>query len=165
MAVPFAKKEGDRTMNARATLTVTMLITTLLGSATIAAALPPIVTWSFATCGHSPVLTASNLTAGFTPDDPVSNDDCFALCDKFVTACKGAVNASVACWKGATKKFAALQTAVCNLESDAAAVDACKDVLAADKALVKESYIDLGQENGHSYCETTALFSCNIDCN
>ena len=68
------------------------------------------------------------------------------------------------CWKKAVAKFAALNAAVCNVQSGAAK-DACKDALILEKTIAKEDYIDSGRENGHQYCATTALFSCTVSCN
>lgn len=151
-------------MSARAPLPIgAALLATLLG-ATPAAALPYIVNRALNACGGTPSAAAQAVTVDGTPDDPDGIDDCPALCGKFVTACKGAVDASVACWKKATGKFALVQAATCNVQ-DGAAREACYDTLRADRAIVKESYIDAGKENGRSYCETTALFSCTVSCN
>jgi hypothetical protein len=151
------------TMNARVILTVATLITTLVG-ATPAAALPYIVNRGLDACGGIPVAAAMEVTANGTPDDPVGIANCPALCEKFVTACRGAVDASVACWKKTVAKFAAVHAATCNVQSGAAK-EACQATLAGDKVIAKEDYIDAGRTNGHEYCETTALFSCTVSCN
>jgi hypothetical protein len=82
----------------------------LLG-ATPAAALPYIVNRALDACGGTPVSAAVNVTANGTPHDPVGNDDYPALCDEFVKACRGAVDASVGCWKKTVAKFVAVQAA------------------------------------------------------
>jgi hypothetical protein len=150
--------------NARVTLSIATLLMALLG-ATPAAALPYLVNVSLDTCGSTPVGAAMKVIAnGRTPDDPLGTANCPLLCDKFVTACRGAVDASVSCWKKTTAKFAAVSAAICNVQSDAAQ-DACEDALKAEKASVKEVYIDAGRENGRNYCETTGLSTCLPSCN
>ena len=94
-------------VNARATLSVVTLLLTLLG-ATPAAALPYLVNVSLDTCGSTPAGAAMKVTMNRTPDDPLGTANCPVLCDKFVTACRGAVDASVSCWKKASAKFAAV---------------------------------------------------------
>jgi hypothetical protein len=148
-------------MNARVIFAFATLITTLLG-ATPAAALPEIVTRGLAACGHTPLAAAMAVSMN-EPNDPVGSDDCPALCNKYAAACKGAVDGSVVCWKKTVAKFAALQAAICNLQSGAAK-DACKDQLIVDKSIAKEDYIDAGRANGQQYCEVTALFSCTVLC-
>jgi hypothetical protein len=149
--------------NARVTLSIATLLMALLG-ATPAAALPYIVNASLDACGGIPVTAATKVTMNRTPDDPLGTANCPLLCDKFVTACRGAVDASVSCWKKTTAKFAAVSAAICNVQSDAAQ-DACEDALKAEKASVKEVYIDAGRENGRNYCETTGLSTCLASCN
>src|SRR6185369_3319796 len=111
-----------------------------------------------------PVGAAMKVTMNRTPDDPLGTANCPVLCDKFVTACRGAVDASVSCWKKASAKFAAVSAAICNVQSDAAQ-DACEDALKTEKASVKVDYIESGRDNGRSYCETTGLSSCLASCN
>jgi hypothetical protein len=135
-----------------------------LVAATQASALPFIVNRGLDACGGTALTAAVKLTNNGTPDDPVGNDDCAVLCDKWVTACKGAVDASVACWRSTISKFASLQAAACNTDSGAAK-QACLDALSADKSIAKESYVDADRERGRAYCGTTGLFSCNIACN
>jgi hypothetical protein len=146
-------------MNAR--LIVTLV--TLLG-ATPAAALPFIVNRGLDTCGGTPLAAAVNVTNNGTPDDPVGNDDCTVLCGKWVTACKGAVDASVACWRSTISKFAALQAAACNTQSGVAK-ETCLETLSAEKALANKDYADAGKQRGREYCATTGLFSCAVACN
>jgi hypothetical protein len=98
-------------LNARVTLSVVPLLMTLLG-ATPAAALPYLVNVSLDACGGTPQAAAMKLIAnGRTPDDPLGTANCPVLCDKFVTACRGAVDASVSCWKKTSAKFAAVSAA------------------------------------------------------
>ena len=149
-------------MNARLTLAVVTLLTTLLG-ATPAAALPYIVNASLDACGGTPVAAAQKVTTNRTPDDPLGTANCPVLCDKFVTACRGAVDASVSCWKKAGAKFVAVEAATCNVQSGAAK-DACNDVLKTEKTLLKAE-VDLGRDNGRAYCETTGLSTCLASCN
>ena len=150
-------------MNARITLSVAALLTTFLG-ATPAAALPYLTNVSLDACGGTPLSAGQRLVAnGRTPDDPLGTANCPLLCDKFVTACRGAVDASVACWKKTSSKFATVSAAICNVQSGAAK-DACVDALKTEKASVKGE-IDLGRENGRNYCETTGLSSCLASCN
>jgi hypothetical protein len=150
-------------LNARVTLSVVTLLMTLLG-ATPAAALPYIVNASLDACGGTPNAAATKVTTNRTPDDPLGTANCPVLCDKFVVACRGAVDASVSCWKKTSAKFATVEAATCNVQSGAAR-DACNDVLKTEKTIVKADYIDAGRENGRIYCETTGLSSCLATCN
>ena len=151
-------------LNARATLSVVTLLMTVL-AATPAAALPYLVNVSLDACGGTPLAAGQTVVAnGRTPDDPLGTANCPLLCDKFVTACRGAVDASVSCWKKNTSKFAAVSAAICNVQ-DGAAQDACEDALKTEKASVKADYIDASRENGRNYCETTGLSSCLASCN
>lgn len=149
-------------MDARVGLRIAGLLT-LLG-ATPAAALPFLVNRGLDICGGTPLAAAIIATNNGTPDDPVGNDDCTVLCEKWVTACKGAVDASVACWRSTTAKFAALLTAACNTQSSADK-EACLDALRVDKAVVADDYVEAGKRRGRDYCATTGLFSCAIACN
>jgi hypothetical protein len=138
-------------------------LVTLLG-ATSAAALPFLVNRGLGTCGGTPLAAAIEATNNGIPDDPVGNDDCFALCTKWVTACKGAVDASVACWRSTIAKYASLQSAICNTQSGIDK-ETCLDTLSAEKSVANKDYADAGRQRGREYCATTGLFSCNISCN
>jgi hypothetical protein len=140
------------------------LLVTLLG-ATPSAALPYLVNVSLDACGTTPAGAAQTVTMnGRSPDDPLGIANCPLLCDKFVAACRGAVDGSVSCWKKTSAKFASVSAAICNVQ-DGAAKDACNDALKAEKASVKADYIDGGRENGRNYCDTTGLSTCLASCN
>lgn len=143
---------------------VRLVLLGTLVAATQASALPFLVLRGLDACGGTPLAAAVNLTDNGTPDDPVGNDDCAVLCEKWVTACKGAVDGSVSCWRRTISKFASLQAAACNTLSGADK-QTCLDALSADKTIAKEDYADAGQDRGRAYCATTGLFSCNITCN
>jgi hypothetical protein len=152
----------ETTLSARVTVSAATLLMTLLG-ATPAVALPYIVNAAIDACGGSAVVAAQKVTTNRTPDDPLGTANCPVLCDKFVTACRGAVDASLSCWKKTGAKFAAVEAATCNVQSGAAK-DACNDVLKTEKALLKVE-VDLGRDNGRAYCETTGLSTCLASCN
>ena len=128
------------------------------------AALPFIVNRGLGVCGGTPLAAAVEATDNGVVDDPVGNDDCDVLCTKWVTACKGAVDASVACWRGVISKFAALQAAACNTMTGADK-ELCLDTLSAEKAVANKDYADAGRQRGRDYCATTGLFACTIACN
>ena len=106
---------------------------------------------------------AMDVTANGTPDDPLGSANCPALCEKFIDACKVAVDASAACWKKVIAKFATVQAATCNVQSGAAK-DACLDQLSADKENTKDSYVDGSRDNGRAYCLTNGLSTCLASC-
>lgn len=115
-------------------------------------------------CHDDPLQVASNVVTD-SPDDPNPGTlHCAALCDKWVTMCKGAVNIARSCSSSALTKLVALRNAACNVNSDPTFKESCLDGVAGEKQLVKTFY-DTSAANGKSYCEGSGRAGCMSNCN
>jgi hypothetical protein len=113
-----------------------------------------------------PEVVALNMsTATNTPDDPLSGTaNCIAVCQKWVTACKGAVNAAKACFNSAVAKLSALQNAVCEEHTDPGLRKFCKNGVSSNKRSAKDG-LAASVEEGIAQCEGDGFGACLIHCN
>ena len=113
-----------------------------------------------------PSEVALNLsTATNTPDDPLSGtSNCLALCQRWVTTCKGAVNLAKSCFNSAVAKLSTLQDAVCEEYTDPVIRRFCKSGVTGGQTSAKAS-LAANVEDAIAQCEGDGFGACLIHCN
>ena len=119
-----------------------------------------------AICPASPVEVATDMANTNSPIDlePGSSANCPALCDKWVSACKGAVSVAKACRSAALTKLVSLRNAQCNVLTDAASRASCKNGVNTERQQVKAD-LDASAETAKNFCEEGGLTVCMSKCN
>jgi len=148
-------------MNRAAALLAGVLVlgaTTVPASATLSGAVSAI-------CPVNPVEVATDMANTNSPSDPLSGSaNCPALCDKWVSACKGAVAVAKSCRNAALTKLVSLRNAQCNVNTDAALKEACKNSLNDERTQIKAE-VDASTETAKDFCEGGGLTVCLSKCN
>jgi hypothetical protein len=148
-------------MNRIAALLAGVLVlgaTTVPASATMTGAVS-------ALCPVSPVEVATDMANGNSPVDPLPGGaNCPALCDKWVSACKGAVAVAKSCRNGVLTKLVGLRNAACNVNTDAAVKEACKISINNERKMIKAA-VDASTETAKDFCEGGGVTVCMSKCN
>ena len=147
-------------MNRAAALLVGILVlgaTTVPASATMSGAVS-------ALCPVAPVEVATEMANGNSPVDPLPGSaNCPALCGKWVSACKGAVAVAKSCRNGTLAKLVSLRNATCNVNTDAALKEACKNSISVERKQIKAA-IDASAETAKDFCEGGGITVCISKC-
>ena len=119
-----------------------------------------------AICPVSPVEVATDMANTNSPVDlePGSSANCPALCDKWVSACKGAVSVAKSCRSAALAKLVSLRNATCNVLTDTASRLSCKNGVNTERLIVKADF-DASAETAKNFCEEGGLTVCMSKCN
>jgi hypothetical protein len=119
---------------------------------------------TFSVCPASPVEVATAMANTESPFDPLPGSaNCPALCDKWVSVCKAAVGVAKSCRNAALAKLVSLRYAQCNVNTDAAVKEACKNSFNGERKLVKAE-IDASAETAKNFCEGGGLTVCLSKC-
>jgi hypothetical protein len=147
-------------MNRAAALLAGVLVlgaTAVPASATLSGAVSAI-------CPVNPVEVATDMANTNSPVDPLPGSaNCPALCDKWVSACKGAVAVAKSCRNAALMKLVSLRNAQCNVNTDAALKEACKSSLNDERKQIKAEVV-ASTETAKDFCEGGGLTVCLSKC-
>jgi hypothetical protein len=103
-------------------------------------------------------------SSSITPDDPLSGAaNCLPLCQKWVSACKGAVTVAKSCFNAALTRLSTLQNAVCDANTDPALQTLCRSGVVSAKTSAKIG-LEASVADGMEQCEGNGLGACLIHC-
>ena len=114
-------------------------------------------------CGSDLPDAVAATMANNTPNDPLGSANCPALCDKWVTMCKGMVGTSKACFTAAFTKVANMRYAECSFHTDPAMKEVCRGFVTSDWDYSK-GQLATSVTDGLSFCGGLGHVTCRFSC-